>query len=140
MRKGYDALLKNLGHINPPERLYRNILVRIESAQVRKAKVRFVFTGTTAVCSLVALIPALQYTIREFSQSGFLQYSSLLFSDSAAIATYWKEFTLSLAESFPIFGITAILSILFVFLGSLKIIASNIKTIFIPAQLFNHSH
>ncbi len=140
MEKGHETLFKKLARINPPNRLYGDILMRIEFEQIRKTKVWFAFMGTTAVCSFLALIPTLQYTIRELSQSGFLQYSSLLFSDSAAIALYWKEFTLSLAESLPLLGITTVLSILFIFLGSLKFIASNAKIIFMPAQLFNHSH
>ncbi len=140
MRKDYETLLKKLDRADPPKRLYGNILMRIEFEQRRNAVVQLVLMGTTALCSLVAMVPALQYTIRELSQSGFLQYLSLLFSDSAAIALHWKEFALSLAESFPLFGITTTLSILFVFLGSLKFIASSTKTTFMPAQLFNHSY
>ncbi len=140
MQKDYETLLKKLTRVDPPQRLYGNILVRIETEQKRKIKVQFTLMGIIALCSLGALVPALQYTVRELSQSGFLQYLSLLFSDSAAITLYWKEFTLSLVESFPIFGITTVLSILFISLGLMKFIANNTKTIFMPTQLFNHSH
>lgn len=133
MRKDYETLLRNLAHVDPPKRLYGNILARIEIEQTRKAKIRFVLMGTTAICSLLALVPAVQYTAKEFSQSGFLQYLSLIFSDSATIMAYWKEFTFSLAESLPAFGITMILSILFVLFGSIILVIRDTKTVFMPA-------
>src|SRR3989344_3524522 len=75
----------------PPERLYGNILARIEREKIRAARIRFVLLGTTALASVVALIPAYQYAASEFSQSGFSQYLSIVFSDSGIAVVYWKE-------------------------------------------------
>src|SRR3989344_2995718 len=102
----------------PPERLYGNILIRIEREKNRAARIRFAVLGTTALASTLALIPAYQYAASEFTQSGFLQYLSVVFSDSSIAAVYWKEFALTLAESAPVLGATILLSVIFALLGS----------------------
>jgi hypothetical protein len=111
--------------INPPEGLSASILLRIEMERHRIARVRFIGMGAVAGLSAVAMIPTAQYTMAEFYQSGFYQYSSLLLSDGGSLLLYWKEFTLTLAESAPLLGITLSLALIFVLFGSLQSVFKN---------------
>ena len=118
----------------PPERLYGNILIRIEREKVRAARIRFAVLGTTALASIFVLIPAYQYAASEFAQSGFLQYFSVAFSDSGIVFIYWKEFALTLAESAPVFGATILLSAIFALLGSFALTIKNARRAFLSVQ------
>lgn len=113
-------------NIEPPERLYLGILARIEREKRRIARIRLAFFGIVAGASLASIIPSFQYVMREFAQSGFYEYLSLLFSDSGAVLASWREFALSLAESLPITEITIFLVMVFVFLVSAKLAIKNI--------------
>ena len=135
MRQDYERLFRSLSKNEPPRQLYGSILAHIGLEQRRQARIRCMFLGTTALVSCVALIPAFQYMVQEFYQSSFYQYLSILLSDGASVIPYWKEFTLLLAESTPLFGLTIVLSTIFIFLGSLKLIAKNMKIAFIRVPL-----
>lgn len=127
MREDYGELFRGLTSIEPPQRLLSDILLRIKQAQKRAIKIRLVILGVVVLSSAGAAIPAFQYSAREFYQSGFYQYLLLLFSDSGAVLEYWKEFGLSLAESLPVPGAAALLSVLFVLLGAMELILKNFK-------------
>ncbi|MDD5431031.1 MAG: hypothetical protein PHP03_02290 [Candidatus Pacebacteria bacterium] len=128
MEKNCEKLFNNLNQEEPPKELYCGILARIQFERRRAARIRLVFFAGTALASIFGLIPALQYFIGELNSSGFHHYISLIFSDGGILISYWKEFILSLAESLPILGITAILSLVFIFLESIKFILRNVKT------------
>ncbi len=118
----------------PSERLYGNILMRIEREKIRAARIRFALLGTTALASVIALIPAYQYAASEFAQSGFSQYLSIVFSDSGVALVYWKEFMLALAESAPVFGATILLSVIFTLLGSITLTVKDARRAFLSVQ------
>jgi hypothetical protein len=75
------------------------------------------FLGFVSLSTLVFVIKDIA---TQFTQSGFYEYVSLLSSDSGMIATYWKEFLLSLTESLPLFAITFSLLLLFVVALSMR--------------------
>jgi hypothetical protein len=111
--------------ITPSEGLTQAILWRIEMERRRVARFRFIGMGAVAGLSAIAMVPTAQYTMGEFYQSGFYQYSSLLFSDGGSMLPFWKEFTITLAESAPLLGITLSLALVFVLLGSLQSVFKN---------------
>jgi ABC-type multidrug transport system permease subunit len=135
VRKDYERLFKNINRLEPPEFLLGNILTAIEAKKRKTARIRLALFGTFALASLAALFPAIQYFIAEFSQSGFYQYFSLLFSDWNLAITYWNDFVLSLAEALPVLATAAVLSAIFVFLGSLRLAVKQIKFISSPIKL-----
>lgn len=135
MYNNYEKIFQKLGQIEVPEGLGGKIMAKIEAQKIRSAKTRFVFLAITAVASVFAAVPALQYAAREFYQSGFYQYFSLLFSDGGAVMASWKEFALSLAESLPLLGATVFLSIVFILLGSIRLAVKNMKTAFLTVNL-----
>lgn len=111
--------------VNLPEGLTHTVLRRIEAERRRVARLRFIGMGAVAGLSVIAMVPTAQYTIGEFYQSGFYQYSSLFLSDGGSILSYWREFTLTLAESAPLLGITIFLTLVFVLLSSLQSAFNN---------------
>lgn len=127
MDKNWEKLLK-ISPIEPPEQLRRNILARIELKQRQVARTKLALWGGLSLASFILIIPASLYVISEFSRSGFYQYFSLLFSDGGLALIYWKEFSLSLAESVPVLAVTVILLALLVFLESTLLAIKNIKS------------
>lgn len=127
MNADWEKFLK-ITQIEPPERLLRNILAQIELKQRQTARTKLALWGGLSLASFISIIPASLYTISEFSRSGFYQYFSLLFSDGGVALMYWKEFSLSLAESIPVLATAAILLALFVFLESTLLAIKNIRS------------
>ncbi len=129
MRKDYEKLFSNLQEIRPDERLFNVILAKIEFKTIMIARLKFALLCLVAAVSLVATVPAFQYTYQEFQRSGFFQYLSLLFSDSSVVLSYWYAFALSLLESLPFLAIAALLGSVFIFLEALRFAAKNIRNI-----------
>ena len=68
------------------------------------------------------------YLKEQFALSGFFEYVSLAFSDSGAVALYWKEYLLSLADSVPIASLGASAFLLLSMLISVKKIVHQYKS------------
>lgn len=130
MNDSHRNIFKNIRQIDPPGNLYPDIISRIEAESAKAARRRFVLFLSVTLISLSATVPVFQYAAQEFYRSGFPQYLSLIFSDGGTILAYWQDFTLVLAESLPIFGISLLFSIIFIMLGSLKLAAGNMQTAF----------
>ena len=79
-----------------------------------------------SLLSLAGMIPAFKMLFADFSQSGFYEYFSLLFSSNGALASSWKELIYSLAESLPTISIIFSFSILFIFFLSLRFVLKQI--------------
>ena len=130
VRKDYEKLFAGLDRHEPPDYLLANILAAIDVKKRRAARLRLALFGSFALASLVAIFPAIQYFVAQFSQSGFYQYFSLLFSDWNLALTYWNDFVLSLAEALPVLATTTVLSVILILLGSLRFAVKQIKTAF----------
>lgn len=126
----------NLSQIDPPHGLLKSILGRILREQRQHARVRLAVWVSGVLGAGAGLVPAMRYAGQEFSQSGFYAYVSLLFSDgSVVVLNSWKEFGLLLAESLPLMGVTLVLATLLVLLGSIRLMARDMKTAFLSVQL-----
>ncbi len=93
-----------------PASVWNTIITR----ENRMARVKLWVFGIIGTISLIGLVPALQALSNNMTQSGFSSYFSLIFSDGGSIASFWKEFILSLGESLPILSVIFALSLLFV--------------------------
>jgi len=62
----------------------------------------------------------------EFSKSGFYEYLALMFSSNGEITSYWKELTLSMAESLPVMAIIYTLFLIFILFLSAKYVTKQI--------------
>ena len=136
MQENAKTIFHNLTELEPPQRLLGGIVMRIILERQRHAWVRVMVWTAGTMGALAGLVPAFHYAGQELAQSGFYQYLSLLFSDGGVLlANSWREFALSLAESLPLMGITFVLAALFVLLGSIRLIARDMKTAFLSVQL-----
>jgi len=130
MRPDYEKLFQGNGGIDTVDRLSQAVLSRISRHSRRTARVKVAVLGFFALAAFLSIIPAVGLMVRGFQQSGFLQYFSLLFSDGRSVMASWQEFVLSLAESLPVVGITAVLGATFVLLASVALVAKHIRTAF----------
>lgn len=131
MQENNEIIFRNLTQLEPPHGLLGSIVARIMREQRRSARVWVGFLLGSVLASCAVLIPAVQYAAREFIQSGFYQYLSLAFSDGGVLLASWKEFLLLLAESLPLTRTVLVLTILFVMLGSLRLMMRDMKTAFL---------
>lgn len=127
-------LLSQLEVFTPPGELVLRILARVEVEKRRVARMRLAIFGFLSIGSTVALVPIARYGGEEFARSGFIEYFSLLFSDTATVLPYWKEFALSLAESLPVVEVIIFATVTLVLLSSLSVVAKNIHNALFTTQ------
>ena len=118
-----------LKSVNPPKGLLENIIKRIHYEERVLVLRRVVLFSTTLLASLVAFIPTFRLLVSDFSQSGFLRFFSLMFSDFSTVTTYWQSFTMVLLETLPFASLALFLAVLLTFLQSIKSLTKNVKTI-----------
>lgn len=115
--------------INPPRGLLEKTLKRIHKKERHLISRRIIIFSITLAGSLLLFIPSLKILLSDFSQSGFLNFSSLIFSDFPSVATYWQSFAMILLETLPAVSLALFLAILLTFLESIKVLTKNIKII-----------
>ncbi|MFA6257569.1 MAG: hypothetical protein WC671_00985 [Candidatus Paceibacterota bacterium] len=106
--------------------LTQDIWHTIIKREKRDTKIKFWAFASMGFTSFVGLVPAVKILINDFTQSGFYDYFSLLFSNSEVVFSYWKELGFSLAESLPTMSITLTLSLVFILILSLKNLTKQI--------------
>jgi len=110
--------MKGFYDINPPENLEAQILKKISRERFKTASFRLVSLGTLSLASLFGLVKSGIFLWQSFSETGFYQYASLIFSDGSILKNYWKEFAFSLVESLPLLALTSVLLISAIFIWS----------------------
>jgi hypothetical protein len=110
MEDKYKKLFGYINIIEPPRNLKGKIVAKINLEQRRVNRFWFLVSGFSTAISLGMIVPLVSYINNSFSQSGFYQYFSLLFSGDSTVYTYWKEVGVVLIESAPIVGLIALLS------------------------------
>lgn len=136
MRKDLSVILQHLTPVEPGGDFCEAVLLRVHAIERRTARLRFMVLGSMTLASILALVPAYRFAATEFTQTGFREYLSVLFSDSATVLSYWHELLFLLAESFPVLAITLLLFVAFVLLGSLRLALINARIAFMS----NYSH
>jgi len=122
--------------IEVPVGLFDRIICRIrEERRISVFRRRFAFYSAGAIGSFIAFIPAFNAMWTELAQSGLAHFISLIFSDTGTVLAFWDVFVLSILESLPAFSIAVVLAILFIFLGSLKLLARDILAVLAPRNL-----
>ncbi len=130
MKDSHERLFEYLKSKEPPAELLNSILVSVKGrTSSRVLIVRTVVSGALSLVAITALVPSLLIAQSEISRSDFYQFLSLLLSDTNTVMTFWKEFTLSLMESFPTLGMIAVLGSVFVFLVSVRFFIRDMVTI-----------
>jgi hypothetical protein len=135
----YQKLLNNLGGKSAPEGLYKAVLLRLDSEKSRVAKRRFVFSVAALSASVVAFVSAIWVMFSSLADSGFWKFGSLIFTDSGTVLTYWKQFSLSLIESFSVPEVALSLACVFAVMLSLKFLLKN-RSVFSSVGSMQVSH
>lgn len=119
MEKKLQKLFKNASY-QPESRLSSEVwsVLEFKSARVIKWKT-FGYLGVS-VLSLSGSIFSIKSLIEQFARLGFFDYFSLIFSDGGVIAKYWKEYTLTLADSLPVVSIAILFVLLFILFVSIR--------------------
>jgi len=140
MTQNWNKLFSYYQTPNPPDDLLGKIMKRIsEEKRLLTLKRRLVIFSAGLIGAIVLFIPALKGVISGFAESGFTQYFSLLFSDAEIVLVYWQNYALSLLETLPVVNLILLLITVFAILELLKLLAKDLKNIFISKQLI-HNH
>jgi len=110
MEDKYKKLFGYINLITPPKGLHELILVRINIEEKCLVKIRTWIFGSSTAVSFGLSLWAVVYFIKSVNETGFWQYFSLIFSENGAMLAYWRELTLSLAESLPIVSLIIFLT------------------------------
>jgi len=105
--------------------LTENICKTIIKREKRIKYFKLSIFSIIGISSLTGMIPAFNMLFKDFSQSGFYEYISLLFNGNT-LSAYWKELIFSLAESLPTMNIVLSFSLIFVFFLSIRFVAKQI--------------
>jgi len=143
MNRDYEQLFDHFELPQPPAGLLGRIINRIQTERnLLTAKRRLVIFSVGLIGSIAAFVPVFKMVYQGFAESGFMQFLSLLFSDTGVVLSYFGNFLSSLLETLPVTGLLAFSVVLLIFLESLKLLAKDLKIIFSPKfvskQLLNH--
>jgi len=111
------------------QELVRQIEMRITHARLMQSRIRATVYMSCAFVAVILCIPIIQSIMSSMANSGFSTYFSLIISDSSYIMSSWKEFGMTLVESFPIWSGAAALAMVLAFTYSLSKSLFYIKTI-----------
>ena len=113
--------------IEPPIGLFEKIINRIHKEECVLVLRRIIIFSTTLVISLIGFFPALSLLMSGLNQSGFLNFFSLMFSDSSTIMTYWQSFAMVLLQTLPALSLALFLAVLLTLLQSIKSLTKYAK-------------
>ncbi len=109
------------------DRIVMNVMEKIAYERNKKSKAHFIYGVIAFVSASAGIVPAVNFMISEFSNSGFGSYFSLIFSDATVLVKYWSDFSALLLESLPIAGIFLLFVPVFLFIFSIKQFAQSGK-------------
>lgn len=119
MKDNLSKLMKQ-AYNQPETGLSADIWRAIEVRQTKNLKIKSLSYGVIGILSLGGFVLMTVSVVKQFAYSGFFDYASLVFSDSGLIATYWREYLLSLADSLPVASLGVAFFLLFSMLVSIK--------------------
>jgi len=125
MEKDLKKAFQNIS-FEPKNDLAESIWLMVLSRERRIIRIKLYVFSSTLFLSLLGFIPVFKALFAEFTQSGFYEYFSLVFSSGNNLVSYWKELVLSLVESLPVLNIILSLSLIFIFLWSLRYVLKQI--------------
>lgn len=119
---------------HPELKLTDDIWRTIVEREERKVRLQAWSSVAISFVSFAALFPALITLIRQLGESGFSEYLSLGFSDGASIASYWKEFVLTLADALPATSLLLSLALIAILLISIRRAARYVRSPLLTAS------
>ena len=128
-----ESLKNNINSEEPSKELFFKVIGRIKrERRMIAVRRRLVLFSSAFAISTSFIIPVFNATKNGLTTSGFLEFSSLIFSDTRLIIANWQSFMFSLLESVPVMSLITLLILLLIFFKSLKEITEDVK--FISSQ------
>ena len=112
---------------NPRFDLAEDICIHVHKYNARQGVIKLWVSIVIGASSFIVLIPAVTDMTSQFRQSGFYEYTSLLFSDGGKFSAYGQDFAMALGESIPMFSIIIFLVVVVVLLWSVRNILKQSK-------------
>lgn len=126
MEQNLQKLFKNAVY-HPEGRLSGDIYNAIEYRNNKIIKWKRFGYLSLSILSLSGSIFSIKSLIEQSTRLGFYNYLSLVFSDSGIIATYWREYILSLVDSLPVASLILSFFLLFILFISVKRASYQLK-------------
>jgi hypothetical protein len=137
--KDCEKILNCVSAPEPSASLFDKVLVRIRKEQkVRAARRQAVIFSLSTIFSAIAFVPAFQAAQTAFTESGFVYFFSLLFSDFNAMVSSWHSFVFSLLGSLPIIDLLILLTVALAFFASARFLMKDIKIIIASDKLIRN--
>jgi hypothetical protein len=130
-----EKAFKTIGESKSLNLLPSKILMRIDGEQMKRSRIQMAVSWLVGGFSFVALFPILINMSSQLQSSGFWNYFSLLFTDTGAMAIFWKEFLLSLVDALPLFQLTLVFILILTLFISLRFALKDFKRIGLSANL-----
>ena len=111
------------------ERIINTVMKRVERSRIIRARISTAMNGLVAILSLAAFVPAIGYLMGTAAQTGFFTYASLLISDTGSVAYSWNTFLVSIADSAPLMGIIAVVTVVLVLAASARSLARSMASL-----------
>lgn len=102
-----------------PKIQVETIMSKIAIYERRRIITKFSIHSSILALAGIGLVYTTNYLILNISDSGFIDYMSLVFTDSQTVFSYIGDFILSLASSWPIFATILVTGTLLIFINSI---------------------
>ncbi|MCX6790945.1 MAG: hypothetical protein NTV62_01980 [Candidatus Gribaldobacteria bacterium] len=107
--------------MNDQKSLFDRVMQGIKQEQQRRILRRKVWIFSISLGgSLIAIVPVSMAVKTGFTESGFFQFVTLIFSDFNTVATSWQSYLFSLLETLPVMSLVIFLVVLLSLVESLK--------------------
>ena len=126
----YKELFSQLREEKEDLALFTEIISKIDKYKKRAVTIRIVLFSCGFFGSIIAFIPVFHVLYNSLMQSGFINFVSLLFSDSKIVLSNFGSYALVLFENIPVMWLALSLFIMWVFLESLRYLLRNIIFIY----------
>lgn len=115
--------------IEPSPELLGKIIQKIHREERILAIRKTAIFSVVFIFSLVGIVPSFRMLMSDFSNTGFFNFFSLIFSDFSMMTVYWKSFIMALLETLPAISLALFLAILLTLVQSIISLLKNIKTL-----------
>jgi len=95
--------------IEPPPGLAEAIVREVKRREIRALRIRIVVSSALFTGSAYFIVTGFINFSSALTHSGFLDFIALPFSDFSATAANFPDFTMTIAESFPVFSAAVLL-------------------------------
>lgn len=120
MKQTLSQAFKSINEQNPPVYLESAVLLKIKAIREKQAKKKLFFSYAGMAGSFMVLFFAFAEFGNAFLQSEFWNLAFLVSSDILVVAGNWKDYAMSLLETFPIAHAIIFLAPVFTLLLSLN--------------------